>query len=316
MPRLTVSYCVPTHGRPRLLLDTLESAAAQTRLPDEIVVSDDQGNEETRTLVEAFAKRTSVPVRYILCAKASQVDNVNNLLQQAKGDLILLIHDDDLSTPRAIELLVPPLEENPALVGSFGKQLFISEEGEELHELADKTNHFYRRDAARAGLQSDGVISGIWQQFPNNGFVVRTAVAREVLYQHEHGSGCDFGFGIGMGLKGTFFFVNEFTAKYRLSVNSVGRGAGSVSDDCAYRGIHILLALREKYPRYDRDIVAKMKTMTPMGVSMALHTGKIKEAADWYFGPYHRVHIPTPGGIRRGLRLAGAWLRQKFNGAS
>jgi len=41
--RLTVSFCIPTHGRSRLLLEALESALTQTRLPDEIVVSDDLG---------------------------------------------------------------------------------------------------------------------------------------------------------------------------------------------------------------------------------------------------------------------------------
>jgi glycosyltransferase involved in cell wall biosynthesis len=316
MPRQTVSFCVPTHGRPRLLREMLDSAAAQTRLPDEILVSDDQGNEETRALVADFAQRTTVSVRYILCAKASQVDNVNNLFQNAQGDLFLFMHDDDLAMPRSIELLAPPLEENQDLVGAFGRQLFITDTGEEIPDLSEATNRYYRRDGAHAGIQPDAIVSAIWQQFPNNGYIIRTSAAREVLYRHEYGAGCDFGFGLGIAEKGKFFYLDEYTAKYRLSSESVGRGASAISDDCAYRGIHLLLALREKFPQYDAEIAAKIKTMSPMGVSMALNTGNVKEAADWYFGPYHRPHIATPGGIRRGLRLAGAWLREKFDGSA
>ena len=106
MQRLTVSYCIPTHGRSRLLLEALESALAQTRLPDEAVVSDDLGNEDTRVLVTEFASRAPFPVRYVHCTTSSnQAANVNNCLHEAKCDLILLLHDDDLLLPPAVDVL-------------------------------------------------------------------------------------------------------------------------------------------------------------------------------------------------------------------
>ena len=181
MPRLTVSFCIPTHGRSHLLLEALESGLAQTRLPDEIVVSDDLGSEETRALVAKFAQHASFPVRYVHCtAGASQAANMNHCLREAASDLILLLHDDDVLMPRAVEILARPFEENDALVSSYGKQLFIDDAGDELPDFSESINRIYRRDPAHAGLQRDPILAGIQQQFPNDGFMVKASVAREV----------------------------------------------------------------------------------------------------------------------------------------
>jgi glycosyltransferase involved in cell wall biosynthesis len=317
MPRLTVSICIPTHGRPRFLLEALESGIAQARLPDEIVVSDDVGGEETRELVSTFARRAPLPVRYVHCATGqSQVGNVNNCLREAAGDLILLLHDDDLLMARAVEALARPFEKYPALAGAFGKQMLITEAGEEQPANSEELNHGFHRDSTRAGLQPDAILSGIWQQFPNDGYMVKASVARDVLYRPECGAGADFDFGIRMGERGMFFYVDEYTAKYRISAQSIGRGAGSKTDDCAYHAMRILLGLRETYPHYAAEIDTKLRHDAPIGIPMAMNKGKLKEAVNWYFGTYHRQRILTPGGIRRGLLLANAWLRERFAGAS
>jgi glycosyltransferase involved in cell wall biosynthesis len=313
MPRLTVSFCIPTHGRPRLLLEALKSGLAQTRLPDEIVVSDDLGSEETRALVSAFARLASVPVRYVHCATSqSQADNMNHCLREAACDLILLLHDDDLLMARAVEALARPLEENEAVVGTYGKQMFITDGGKELPGESDILNRDYRRNATYAGLQPDAILSGIWQQFPNDGFMVKASVAREVRYKPEYGAGTDFDFGIRMGERGMFYFVDEYTAKYRNSAHSIGRGTGQKSDDCAYHAMHILLRLLETYPRYKVEIVTILKNFSSGSIRMAANTGRLKEAVAWYFGSYHRHRILTPGGIRSGLLMTRTWLRQKF----
>jgi len=128
-----------------------------------------------------------------------------------------------------------PFEEHPTVVGSFGRQLFISDEGEELHGESEAVNPGYYRDAAHAGLQADAILSGIWQQFPNDGYMVKTAIAREVPHRPECHAAADFDFGIRLGERGMFYFVDEYTTKYRNSDDSVGRGAGAKSDDSGYQ---------------------------------------------------------------------------------
>ena len=314
MQRLTVSFCIPTHGRSRLLLEALESALTQTRLPDEIVVSDDLGDKETCAIVKEFASRASFPVRYVHCTTSSnQAANVNNCLHEAKCDLILLLHDDDLLMPPAIEVLACAFEENPDLVSAFGKQIFITDGGREMSEYTERINRAYHRDAAHAGIQPDAILSGIQQQFPNDGFMVKASVARKVLYRPETRAATDFDFGIRMGERGLFYFVDKYTMKYRFSADSVGRGDGKKSDDSAYQGMLILMKLLETCPDHEAQIVTALRNLSPMGVRMAANTGRLEEAFTLYFGPFHRHRILSPGGIRTGFVLIETWLKERFS---
>jgi len=78
--------------------------------------------------------------------------------------------------------------------------------------------------------------------------------------------------------------------------------------------MNILLRLLQTYPRYDGEIVKALRNLSPMGVRMAANTGHLNQAIAWYFGPYHRDRILTKSGLRTGLLLVDAWLRNKFSG--
>ena len=59
--------CVmPTHRRPNWLGEALASPLAQTRLPDEIFVVDDEGSAAAAEVVAKQAIRTRVPVHYLV----------------------------------------------------------------------------------------------------------------------------------------------------------------------------------------------------------------------------------------------------------
>jgi glycosyltransferase involved in cell wall biosynthesis len=311
MQNPTVSLCIPTHGRTDFLILALESGLNQSRPPDEIVVSDDLGSDETREIVADFNERTSYPVRYTHCISGqSLADNVNHCLQETVCELTLLLHDDDLLMPRAIELLMRPFQENQAVVASYGKQIIISDGGDEQSECSDCLNLTFRRDGYHAGLQADAVLSGIWQQFPNDGYMVKTAVARKVRHQREYCAASEVDFGIRLGELGQFYFVNEYASKYRLSLRSLARGKGSGVGGSAYHSMRIFLRLLMTHPAYEGEIVSKLCYFSPMGIYYATRMEKLEEAISWYFGCYHRRRILTFGGIRRGISLFRAWLKR------
>jgi glycosyltransferase involved in cell wall biosynthesis len=58
----TVALVVTTFERPRALALVLDSALAQSRLPDRLVVADDGSGPDTRSLVAAAARRAPFPV--------------------------------------------------------------------------------------------------------------------------------------------------------------------------------------------------------------------------------------------------------------
>src|SRR6516165_10441052 len=96
----TISVCIPTHNRSNMLSEALESIMVQTHPPMEVVVSDNYGDSATAAVVASFASRCNFSVRLIHCRhRDSLAENHNNAFKAALGDLIVLLHDDDLLFP-------------------------------------------------------------------------------------------------------------------------------------------------------------------------------------------------------------------------
>lgn len=80
----------------RHIREQLDAFVRQSRLPDEIVVSDDASTDRTLHVVEEFAERSPVPVR-ILARKANEGlrCNVEDALRAVRGSITVLADQDD-----------------------------------------------------------------------------------------------------------------------------------------------------------------------------------------------------------------------------
>ena len=295
MTNPTVSICIPTHTRPEMLSEALESLLAQSHPPAEVVVSDDAGDQKTAQVVASFASRANYIVRYVKCPRP------------ATGDLIVLLHDDDLLLPEALEALVQPFLEVQGLVASYGLQMRISHSGQELESQA--ANRAFFRVPQEAGLKTDSLRSAILGQFPNDGFMVRSSVAKSVLYDPNYGGAVDTEFGVRCAAYGPFYFVPRWTSKYRLSAQSVARGAGRKTDDAAYHSVRLCLELLERgvpcHPAADVQLRARVAA----GIIQAAALGDTRAALSWLLGPYHRRQLLSLRGVKRALVVALACLR-------
>jgi glycosyltransferase involved in cell wall biosynthesis len=96
-----VSLIVITYNWPEALKQVLLSVAAQTRLPDEVIVADDGSKEDTRQLVEAVAADFPVPLRHIwqedLGFRAARCRNLG--IAASHGDYVMLIDGDMILHP-------------------------------------------------------------------------------------------------------------------------------------------------------------------------------------------------------------------------
>ena len=165
MTNPTVSVCIPTHTRPDMLSEALESLMAQSRSPSEVVVSDDADDHETAQIVASFASRANFFVRYVKCPRSgSQALNANCALETATSDLILLLHDDDLLYPKALETLRQPFLDVRGLIASYGLQRWGSNSGQEL-ESEERNRAFFRTEEKQV-LKTDSLRSAILGQFP------------------------------------------------------------------------------------------------------------------------------------------------------
>ena len=171
-----VSICIPAYKRPELLRLAVKSCLAQTFTDFEIIMGVIPGFAERRN--DRSAASDSVYPVLSKLTTARQAKNVNQLFAQAQGEFLVLLHDDDILQPNALEALIRPLQQNPDLVASFGKQLVINSDGDVLQPESESLNRKYCRTDQRANRVQRSAWAALVQQLPCDGYMVRTAAAR------------------------------------------------------------------------------------------------------------------------------------------
>jgi glycosyltransferase involved in cell wall biosynthesis len=126
--RISVAMC--TYNGERFLPEQLASIAAQTRLPDELVVCDDRSSDRTVAIVREFAASVSFPVRVF--------ENEQNLgysanfevaIRRCEGDLIALSDQDDIWYPNRLERSEQELNQNARAGLVFSDADLVDEDG-------------------------------------------------------------------------------------------------------------------------------------------------------------------------------------------
>lgn len=108
--KLSVALC--TYDGEAYLNEQLQSFAAQTRLPDELVVCDDRSQDGSVRVVEEFARRAPFPVRLFVNEKnLGSTKNFERAIRLCEGDLIALSDQDDVWRPDKLRRLEEALED-------------------------------------------------------------------------------------------------------------------------------------------------------------------------------------------------------------
>jgi len=119
-----VSIVICTYNRARMLKEAIASAKAQN-WPCEIIVVNDGSTDETERVLASMEE-----IRVIHQKNAGKPAALNAALQVAKGEAVLVLDDDDLIFPGAVNVLAHSLFSNPALVAVFGDAIVFSTESE------------------------------------------------------------------------------------------------------------------------------------------------------------------------------------------
>ena len=118
-----LSLCVPTYKRASLLPQSLRSVLSQIT-PDlapsvEVVILDNASPDDTPSVVAQMqAEFPDAPVRYVRRPQNIGADaNMCDAPNQARGEFVYLISDDDVLLPGAVERLLQLIHEHPELDG-------------------------------------------------------------------------------------------------------------------------------------------------------------------------------------------------------
>lgn len=110
----TVSVCICTYRREARLKALLEDLAGQSRLPEEVVIVDNDAAGSARATVETLAPNAPFAVRY----SVQPVKNIsltrNQTVANASGDWLAMLDDDERVIPEWLERLLATAAANQA----------------------------------------------------------------------------------------------------------------------------------------------------------------------------------------------------------
>lgn len=114
MARQKISIALCTYNGSRYLEEQLDSIAAQTRRPDEMVICDDCSTDSTLDIIEIFAGRAAFPVRLRINDKnLGSARNFEKAMGLCTGDIIALSDQDDVWRPDKLEQIEAKFSVSP-----------------------------------------------------------------------------------------------------------------------------------------------------------------------------------------------------------
>ena len=142
-----VSVVMPAY-KTTYLAQALESVAAQTYRPLELVVCDDSTDDRVEAMVAAFAARAAFPVHYSRNPeRLYETRSTARGIALARGEFIKFLHDDDVLEPDCVAELLGALRAAPRATLAAARRQLIDEQG---RPLADElATAFPARDDVR-----------------------------------------------------------------------------------------------------------------------------------------------------------------------
>jgi GT2 family glycosyltransferase len=185
---MRVSVLIPTLGREKELIDTIDALDAQTILPDEIIVVD-QNVPRLERVDKHLASNSRVKHLHFETKGVSL--NYNRALKAAGGDIVLFLDDDVLLDPRLIEMHLRAYNKDPGLAGVAGR---VEQPSGDLLPERVRVVGAYHRWSGRITARFNAVRSCEVSIVPGGNMSFR----RESLLRAD-------GFDLGFGGNGYFF---------------------------------------------------------------------------------------------------------------
>lgn len=116
---MRIAVLIPARNEESYIVDALESVAAQSRAPDEIVVVDDGSTDDTCRLVSEWSARRDMAIDLIRQRQLGVAAARNRGLQNLRADVVALLDADDLFLPDHLERAEAAMDRYPEVVLYF-----------------------------------------------------------------------------------------------------------------------------------------------------------------------------------------------------
>lgn len=270
-PTNGITVCIPTYKRPEMLRQCIESVFPNQFRPIEILVSDHDFGDASQRVVSAITTPDGILIRHFegplpRCLSA----NTRHLFEVTRTEKLILLHDDDLLTAGAIDLMNDAMESSGVRVDLVYGRQHLTDESLNIDEKATHQNdRYYVKDIA-PGVQLAKRWSALSGQIPSDGFLIRRELCLRAGYPTEDEVGrlpLDYHFGIRCAeqSEGAFVLLDKYTSIYRLSQESLLRTRRREYN--GHRGYEQLLAVETAT---EAEAQAKQRSLDRFAASAAM----------------------------------------------
>lgn len=114
---MKISIAMATYNGAKYLPEQLQSFVDQSRLPDELVVTDDGSSDETMAILEEFSATAPFEVRYYQNKSTlGYAGNFNHAISRTSGELIFLSDQDDVWFPEKLKRIEGAAKKYPGML--------------------------------------------------------------------------------------------------------------------------------------------------------------------------------------------------------
>jgi glycosyltransferase involved in cell wall biosynthesis len=159
---MRISIAMATYNGAKYLQAQLDSFAAQTQLPDELIVCDDNSTDQTLEILENFAQSAAFTVRiHRNQTRLGYVENFNRAMLMCDGDIVFLSDQDDYWLPSKIQCVYAIFQEHP-------NTWMVINDAEITDESLQPTGLTILGQIKSAGLNSDEHNNGCCSAYRRN----------------------------------------------------------------------------------------------------------------------------------------------------
>lgn len=151
----SISVAMCTYNGEKFLREQLESIAAQTRIPAELVICDDRSTDSTADIIRKFAESAPFPVRFHInpVNLGGSTKGITKNFEQASGlctgDLVAFCDQDDVWLPQKLARMAQTMEKSPHPGGVFSDARLINDQGVSKGILLSTTGGMTRHEQVR-----------------------------------------------------------------------------------------------------------------------------------------------------------------------
>ncbi len=280
MPHV-VSVIIPTYNHAGYVSQTIESVLAQTYPNFEIVVVNDGSPDNTSDVLRPYTN--SGKIVYIEQQNAGQAAARNRGLEEASGDFIAFLDDDDLWPPEKLAWQTAILREQPDVIGVGGSIELIDASGDTIERI----------DLNERVLQIQDLFEGCPFWSPGQTLLRRTALCAVGDFDTTVAGADDYDLYMRLVQVGAFLVCPKLSLRYRVHDGNATNNISRMFNNCQRVTRRYLKTIRVTRERRRCS----------------------RSAQRWlfeYLGPRMRARMSTAvrnWDVRDTLRIGSLWVR-------